>query len=279
LSITIGIDLGGSITKIIGLRNRELFSPITVKSNDPISSLFGAFGKFLAVNDMQLSDVKQVMTTGAGSSFIDKPIYGLPTAVVEEFLSNGLGGLYLSGRDKAVIVSIGTGTSLVKADETGISHLGGTGMGGGTITGLSERILNIRDIEFLIRKAEKGDLNNVDLFVGDITKADLPGLPYYATASNFGKLSDSTTQEDIALGILNMVLQTIGVTAVFAIKNINIRDIVVIGSISSMKICRKIFGSLEGIFDVKFYIPKNSVYGTAIGAALAFEDEREYKVV
>ena len=155
--ITIGIDIGGSTTKIIGLKGEKIISPLLVKANDPIASLFGAFGKFTAVNNLSLTDIKCVLVTGVGASYVEKPIYGLPTAKAFEFLSNGLGGLYLSGLRQAMIVSMGTGTSLVHADENKIEHMGGTAIGGGTILGLSSRLLNIRDIDVLVKEAEERD--------------------------------------------------------------------------------------------------------------------------
>lgn len=54
-------------------------SPIRIKATDPITSLYGAFGKYLHDNKIALSDVEQVMLTGVGSAYIDEPIYGLPT--------------------------------------------------------------------------------------------------------------------------------------------------------------------------------------------------------
>ena len=46
----LGIDVGGSTTKIVGFREnengRELISPQFVRANDPITSIYGAFGKF-----------------------------------------------------------------------------------------------------------------------------------------------------------------------------------------------------------------------------------------
>ena len=42
----IGIDIGGSTTRIIGFDNNKMFSPMLVKAADPVSSVYGAFGKF-----------------------------------------------------------------------------------------------------------------------------------------------------------------------------------------------------------------------------------------
>ena len=50
--VVIGIDVGGSTTKIVGFREeagkRELIGPMFVRATDPITSIYGAFGKFTA---------------------------------------------------------------------------------------------------------------------------------------------------------------------------------------------------------------------------------------
>ena len=87
MGIVIGIDVGISTTKIVGIKNGKVSAPIRITAADPITSLYGAFGKYLHDNDIDLKDVEQVMLTGVGAAYIDQPIYGLPTAKSEEFVA------------------------------------------------------------------------------------------------------------------------------------------------------------------------------------------------
>ena len=137
MSIIVGIDVGGSTTKIVGFRGTELLAPGLVKANDPIASIYGGFGRFTSDNGITLSDIDEVRITGVGSTYIGKDIYGIPAVHVNEFLADGLGGLYLSGLGEAVIVSMGTGTAFVYANRARgeYTYLGGTGVGGGIIIG------------------------------------------------------------------------------------------------------------------------------------------------
>ena len=128
--------------------------------------------------------------------------------------------------------------------------------------------------EFPIAVAEKhfgenGDIENIDLRIGDITKKDIGGLPSHMTASNFGKLSDIASKNDIALGILNMVFESVGMLAVFAARSRNTKDIVLTGSLSKIPQAKYVFEILSTMFDMNFVIPDNSEFGTVIGAALA----------
>lgn len=271
----IGIDVGGSTTKIVGFRNedgrRVLIEPLFVRATDPVTSTFGAFGKFLDENNLDLDDIETVKITGAGSSFITKPIYNLPCKKVEEFKAIGLGGLYLSGYKTAIIASLGTGTALVHAEEgKEPKHLGGTGVGGGTLVGLSKRMLGMDTVAHIEELAKSGSLDRVDLRIGDIINDNgIPGFTDMTTASNFGKLSDIATQGDIALGIINMVFETIGMISIFAARNYNLRDVVLTGNLSSVSIAQDTFTVLNRMFDMNFVIPEYSRFGTVIGAALA----------
>lgn len=264
----IGIDVGGSTTKVVGICNNEIFSPLLVKADDPLASVYGALGKFLNMNNLTLPDIEKIMLTGVGSSPLKDVIHGIPAIKVDEFKAIGLGGLYLSGLKEAIVVSMGTGTAIVKASGNDVVHIGGTGIGGGTLLGLSYKMLNIRNFNDLVTIAEQGNLSNVDLTIGDVHTNNLDGFLAETTMSNFGKLNDLASKEDIALGIINLVLQSIGMLAVFATNICSIKDIVLTGNLSKIPQARSIFNLFETMFPVKFHIPNHSEFVTAIGAAI-----------
>ena len=185
MGIVIGIDVGISTTKIVGLKDGKVISPIRITAADPVTSLYGAFGKYLHDNDIDLKDVEQVMLTGVGAAYIDSKVYGLPTAHTDEFVADGLGARFESGLQKAIVVSMGTGTSFVQCDCQGIRHIGGIGIGGGTLQGLSRVMLNTSNIKQVASMAMQGDISHINLLIGDITNHPLPGLPMNATASLF----------------------------------------------------------------------------------------------
>ena len=97
----------------------------------------------------------------------------------------------------------------------------------------------------------------------------IPGFTDNTTASNFGNVSDLATKADIALGIINMVFETIGMISIFAARGCGIRDIILTGNLSSVAQAGQIFETLNRMFDMNFIIPEYSRFGTVIGAALA----------
>jgi len=275
----IGIDVGGTTTKIVGFRKnakgeRELIAPQFVRATDPMTSIYGAFGKFTAENGLELEDIERIMMTGAGSSNIRNGIYNLPSHSVPEFSSSGIGGLYLSELQEAIVVSMGTGTALIHASKCGetydIKYLGGTGVGGGTLVGLSRRILGVDSIEHIEQLCVDGNLDNIDLKIKDISQNHTyHGINENLTAANFGKVSDMATPSDLALGIANMVAETVAMLAVFAARSYNLQDIVLIGNLTRIEPIRTVFQGLSDSFGVRFLIPENAQFGTVIGAALS----------
>ncbi len=271
MGVIIGIDVGGSTTKIVGFHSDgRLIEPQFVKANDPITSIYGAFGKFTYENKIDLSDIEKIMVTGVGSSYITKPLYNLPCCHVSEFESLGLGGLYLSRFDESIVVSMGTGTALVYVEKSGhYEYLGGTGIGGGTLVGLSKKMLGVTDIESIVELASRGDLSHVDLRVSDITRKDIPGMSSNLTAANFGNLSDLATNEDLALGLVNMVFESVAMLAIFAARKKHLKKIVVTGNMTNLPQATTILTALNDVFETEFVLPTHSQFATVIGSALS----------
>ena len=274
--IVIGIDVGISTTKIVGIDEKGMvISPIRIKATDPITSLYGAFGKYLHDNKIKLDEVEQVMLTGVGAAYIDEHIYGLPTSKSEEFIADGLGAKYESKLDRMIVVSMGTGTSLVKCDGENIKHIGGIGIGGGTLAGLSQIMLKTDDIKQITNLAKDGDVSKINLLIKDISAKPLPGLPMSAVASLFSNAKTNASREDIAKGLIWMVLQCIGSATILSSLESSIKDFVLIGNLSLLPLCREVYPAMEKVYGVRFHVPKYSEFCTAIGAALDYKRQQK----
>jgi type II pantothenate kinase len=275
MEIILGIDVGGSTTKLVGLTgDGETVDMLQVEASDQLTSAFGAFGKFIANNKLHIGDIKQIMLTGVGASHIHGGMYGIPSKRVDEFKAVGLGGLHLAGLEEALIVSMGTGTALVKVMGGKITHLGGSGVGGGTLLKLCGRFAGASTIETITQLAAQGNLRAVDLTLADISTENIGVLPPSVTVSNFGNLKDTATNADIVLGILNMIFESIGMMAIFAALNGTVHDVVLTGSLTTIAHsvnAERAFGILSDIFGPRFHIPPNAIYATALGAALSIQ--------
>lgn len=272
MAVILGIDIGGSTTKIVGLReDKSILAMDRVKAEGPLTSLYGALGSFMTHNKLQLGDIDRIVLTGVGASYVEGDIYGIPTVKVEEFTAVGTGGLALSGRSRAVVVSMGTGTAFIWADhENGeMVHLGGSGVGGGTLAGLCSLLCGARQFEQIKKLSNKGDISKIDLNVGDITQQEYSTLPLDITAANFGNVADDATHSDIARGIVNMIFQSIGTIAVMACKAQHCDTVVLTGFMTVLDLCRPCFELFTRLHGIQFIIPENATYATSIGAALS----------
>lgn len=269
MSVIIGLDVGGSTTKIVGL-NKDgcLLSSMMVRAYDQITSLYGALGHYAQANSLSLNDVERIMITGVGASFVDGDIYGISTHRIDEFSAIALGGLALSGLGEAVVVSMGTGTAFIHAKDKEYIHIGGSGVGGGTLSGLGAKLTGIKDFEGICRVAAKGNLRNVDLVIGDISKSDISSLKLDITAANFANIRDTANDADMTLGLINMVLQTILTLAVFACGGSGTNRAVLTGALVALPQLDSIIKSFTALYPTEFIVPENAAFATAVGAAL-----------
>lgn len=275
MGIILGIDVGGSTTKIVGLNaDGSLISTMMVRAYDQITSLYGALGHYVDSNRLSLDDVESIFVTGVGASYLKGDIYGIPTKRVDEFSAIARGGLALAKVDDAIVVSMGTGTAFVSASRNGgYAHIGGSGVGGGMLLGLGKKIANASDFDSLCSIASTGSLSNVDLTVGDISKNDIEKLSSEVTAANLANIKDGATDGDMALGLINVVLQTILTLASFACRNSEVKNVILTGSLTELQWLSPMVESFKNLSPAKFIIPHDAAFATAVGAALhAMED-------
>jgi len=265
----IGIDIGSTTTKAVSIEEGKLTRNIKTRASDAVTAATGAFGKIVLENGIKIESIKKIVITGAGSSKIKSDIFGIPTSRVNEIKAIGIGGMFLSGMSNIIITNIGTGTVIIEAGDRGIFHFGGSGVGGGTIFGLAKKMLPAAEFGDIMNLAKTGKLNNVDLFLGDITDTSISFLNKESTASNFGKMLDTASPGDIALAIINMAYQVIGVLSVFAARARSSSRVIITGKGSDNAIGQKVLAEISEMYGIEFIYPEYAEYTTAIGAGLS----------
>ncbi|MEM2849391.1 MAG: pantothenate kinase [Candidatus Bathyarchaeia archaeon] len=265
----VGVDVGGSFTKAVALEGSNIIGLCTVLTTEPVAAVSGALGKLLSQIGKSLKEVEFLAVSGAGARFLGSRILDIPVVEVDEIEAIGIGGLTLSGKDRALVASLGTGTALVVAHRNStIQHIGGTGVGGGTIRGLAQLILRRQNFEVLEELASRGNLRKVDLTVGDIAGRSVGIIPAEATASNFGNLSEDADEKDLAAGIFNLVGEVVGVVVSLAAKAYGLeRDIVLVGRLAGSRLISERINEVCKLFKVSATTPENYDYCVAIGAA------------
>ena len=242
--MTIGIDWGASTTDVVFVEDNVIVKTHSYETKD------------IDINGLLMLD-GEIRITGSKSK-------QLGVDYVDEIKAIGLGGKYLSGMDKCLVVSLGTGCCIVNVDEK-IKHVGGTGVCGGTLLGLSKQLCGTDDLGEIERLASLGNLENVDLTVKDIIGEGIGKIPAEKTASNFGKLNNNS-KEDNALGLVNMIAQSCAMLAIFAADGY--KDIILTGKLTKVKKLVEIMDSIAKIYGKKFIVPDNAGVATAVGAAI-----------
>lgn len=270
MDVILGIDIGGSTTKIVGLRtDGSVLSTLRVRAEDPVTSLYGSLGNYLASNQLALTDIHRVVLTGVGAAYVEGDIYGIPTCRVDEFSASCAGALALAQQDSAVVVTMGTGTAFLFAEKDGtVRHLCGSGIGGGTLGGLCHKLVGMERFGQIQKLAEQGDLRQVDLTIRDITRNPAPTLDPDLTAANFGNLAEDATPADLAAGAVNLVLQAIGTMTVLACQCCGTRTVVLTGAMTTLSQAEANFLNFEKLYGIHYIIPENATFATAIGAGL-----------
>lgn len=111
-----------------------------------------------------------------------------------------------------LLVSLGTGTSILRIGPDHVDRVGGTALGGGTLRGLGRLLLGEDDHVTLVDLARKGDRRRVDLLVGDLYEPGEISLNADLTAANFGKVS-SPSREDVANALVGLLGENVALLA------------------------------------------------------------------
>ncbi len=258
--LVLGIDIGASTTKFALVKNgkcvKEFRKPDEMSFDEALDS-FGYTG------------VRRIAVTGVGSSFIKGNLRGIPTVRKDEFASVARGASKLSKKINTLIVSVGTGTSFTRMTPVRAWHVGGTGLGGGLLKGLSGRLCKVSDMDELQKLAAEGDLHAIDLQLMDVCEGTISHLQPNTTVANMSKLNEDTACADLAAGLCNMIFQAIGVMAVFAAKRHFTRTIVLVGTITDWPIAQRSLDEVAALHHVTFIVPDHAAFATAIGAALS----------
>jgi len=250
----------------------------------------GLLENFLKFSKISLGEVERIFVTGGKSRFFPDMVDEIPIVKVSEIDAIGAGAEYRmpnaeyreEGRRKTefgirysaqLVVSMGTGTCMVSVNGDRVKHVGGTGVGGGTFVGLGRELLGISDIDELLKIAAKGSSKNVDVSVSDIVGGAIGRAAADATASNLGKLRDEIKfrKEDLAAGIVNLIGQTIGISAVFAAKAEGFASVVLIGKLTKAKAISNIVCDIIRSYGLEVCVSENAQHAVAIGARVAGE--------
>lgn len=176
--IAIGVDWGATLAKL-ALRRADgalEFRLLPTEDADASLAALAAVG------------ARRIGLTGGGATMLARNLAG-EVVQVNEFAAWGAGAAALlpGGGQRYLLVSVGTGTSVLLVDGVSVTRVGGTALGGGTLIGLAAGLIGESEFEKIAALTRRGSRREIDLVVSDIYPAGGIALAGDLTASNFGK--------------------------------------------------------------------------------------------
>ena len=170
--MNISADFGITVTDTLRRKDNELIHEMELSTgslnHDRVKALFP---------DIDFTSNKGFLAvTGGRHLELGIKIDSTPIVHINEIEAIGEGSMNLSGlkeEDSVIIVSAGSGTACIHAHKGTFTHCSGTGVGGGTVLGLSKLLLGTNDPKEIASLAEKGNENQVDLILEAVSYTHL----------------------------------------------------------------------------------------------------------
>lgn len=267
---TIGLDAGGTLIKAAYHEKGRLH--LKHSSYDSIGSFF---------QWLQLAAPEAVFSvTGGKAAYLEDKLKAVSLRKVDEFAAVTEGVRFLLGPSHPllekgfILANIGTGTSIHFISGRESIRLAGSGVGGGTLVGLSSIIAGEKDFHEIDRLAALGDRSLVDLQVKDIYEPSEPPIPGHFTASNFGKgmIQQERRKEDLLAALAGMIAETVVLLAIHNAQIKGVQDIVYVGNaVNGSQFVKGLLKQTTEVFGFSFHELDKGGYSGAIGALLSKE--------
>ncbi|MHA1623600.1 MAG: hypothetical protein ACTSWH_00575, partial [Promethearchaeota archaeon] len=270
----IGVDLGQSLTKIAYLNKDDLNLIVHPTQDD-----YEYINKFL--RDNNLTEMKLNLTGGKAYYYQKQHSQNSNSTIFNEFEANvnGIETLYYLKKSKnlpeILIITIGTGSSMILKKEIAFEHIGGSALGGGFFMALIKLLYSITSYNEAIELAQKGDRYKVDLKVADIYSPEdqrVNAIFREFTAASLGKINsrgkiENYDKGDLLNSLISMIGENIGSIAVEKAINHNMKYLIFCGGfVSNNKPLKQVLTLLCTINKKKAVFLKHSIFAGAIGA-------------
>lgn len=260
----IGIDAGGTLIKIAILN--EAGRTFKKYPSSEIDQVIDTLNAEYSSEDVYLTGgkaeyIKENLNFDAAVSIeFDATFRGLSQLLKEEGLDF----------DRYVYLNVGTGTSFHQATKDSQKRVGGSGVGGGTLMGLSHLLTGIEDFNTIIERAKAGNRDRVDLKVHHIYNGRPTPIPGDLTASNFGQdqqTQKSATAEDQLISVIGLVAETVTAMAINLADAFETKNMVFIGStLLDNEVMTDIIYRYSELKNARAYVVKDGEYSGALGA-------------
>jgi len=265
----IGIDAGGTLIK--------------VAHETPDGAVrfhkFGTAGLAEAAAWAASREEAAIALTGGKAAPL-QALIGRPANHLVEFEATCSGVRWLMRRDgleqdSFLLTNVGTGTSIHHVDGERHRRIGGTGVGGGTLVGLSAMTTGVKEFDEIVRLASEGKRDDIDLLVRHIYEGSTPPIPGELTASNFGRwlqTGGSDRPENVLASVVGLVGETVATVSVHAAGQCGASCVMYIGSsFIRNELLRKVVAGYTELRGSRAVMVRDGEYSGAVGALLSLK--------
>ena len=261
--IDVGVDFGITNSDI-AIKSGELVSYKSLKSEKNIHLSLNNI-----IKDLQSSFViRNICVTGGKHLDLPEKFDGLKVLKKNEIDSIGAGAKYLSRLDSNFLVlSCGSGTACVGYKNEISTHLGGSGLGGGTIRGLCKLAAQVDDPEEIDELSKKGSQIG-DYVLKDVVSGPIGSLPEDSIAVHLGNLDmiNKLEKEDICRSIIYLVATNIARLAATTAIASKFNKVVVVGRSPNYSLYMEILKKWIEYSGIEVIFLEHGEFATAIGA-------------
>jgi len=259
--LTLGIDVGATLCKL-ALRGDTLHTEHHPSRDlDAVRTRAEAWAP------------ARIVATGGGADRLGTTLAGVPVEHVSEFDAWGRGAELVAAAEGTalppdyLLVSLGTGTSILRVRNGRVERVGGTALGGGTMVGLGRLLFGLESFADVAALAASGDRRHVDLLVGDVYRGTASSIASQLTAASFAKL-DSLAGPDVAHALMGLVAENVVLIAGALARGAGVETIVFCGStLTGNPALRDIVGEITTFFGNRPLFLAGGAYAGAVGAA------------
>jgi type II pantothenate kinase len=261
----IGIDRGASFSDFCVVKSGHLVDTMSIEKRD--------WESITDLCDRLLTTYKTEHVVFTGSAAHMPARLKKKIQIIPEIDAIGFGGATAADHSECIVACMGTGTAIVHFKDKISKHVGGTGVGGGTIKGLASLLFNIEDPLKVESLAMRGETSQTNLTISDLGYESVSFLGADMTASNFAAVK-SRKIEDLAAGILSLVAETVGIIASICGREAGCPDkIVMVGKTAQSQFIRNILNRVGKLYNTTFIFPNNPGYATVYGAAMKYQHD------
>lgn len=260
--LTVGLDVGATLCKVAVVGDRLRTEHHATRDLAQVQQRIATLTP------------RRVAATGGGATELGETVAGCRVVHVPEFDAWARGAPVVADAEGIalpehhLLVSLGTGTSILAVDGSSVSRVGGTAVGGGTALGLAKLLLGVERFDELVALAARGDRRRVDLMVSEVYRGAPAVIARNLTASNFAKL-ESTRPEDLAHALMGLVGETVTLVAVGLARNARTDDVVYCGTtLADNAPLRAIIEEISTFFGLRPLFLVGGAYCGAVGAAM-----------